>query len=95
MRKIELTDEQQKYVNELSRYFEVSRLENLLSKGVVKLDWKQFGKIAGLFFKDVLEDFIKDNPNYEELPKVERKIIQKETQKISSDFIRDFMKKHI
>jgi Rnl2 family RNA ligase len=94
-KKVVLTDVQKTWTNELSRYFKVSRLENLLSKGEVKLDWKQFGKIVGLFFKDALEDFIKDNPNYEELPKTERKIIQKEAQSIAANFVREFMKKHI
>jgi Rnl2 family RNA ligase len=92
---IKLTEEEQKYLNDLSRYFVINRLENLLSKGEVKLDWKEFGKITGLFFKDALEDFVKDNPDYLDVDKKRRKLIQNEAQKIVSNFIREFMKKHI
>jgi Rnl2 family RNA ligase len=91
----QLTEEEQKWVDEITKYFEIPRIESVLSKGDAKLDWKQFGKLNGLFFKDALEDFIKDNPQYLELDKGVKKVIQKEAQKVSSDFIREFMKKRI
>ena len=92
---IKLTDEEKVYVNEITKYFEVSRIQSVLSKGEVKLEWKQFGKLSGLFFKDALEDFIKDNPQFLKLEKGIKKAIQKEAQKILNDFIREFMKKEI
>ena len=92
---INLTPEEEKIVDEISKYFEINRINALLSKGEVQLDWKQFGKISGLFFKDVLEDYIKDNPEFEKLDKGQRKLIQRFAQVRSNEFIRDFMKKHI
>ena len=92
---INLTPEEEKWVDEISRYFEVSRIQSVLSKGDAKLEWKQFGKLSGLFFKDALEDFIKDNPNFIELEKGQRKSIQKFAQNRANEFIRDFMKNHI
>jgi len=90
-----LSEEDKKWVKEISKYFEYIRIQNLLSKGDVKLEWKQFGKLSGLFFKDVLEDFIKDNSDFEKLDKNIKKIIQKYAQIEAQNFIRDFMKKHI
>jgi len=93
--KVQLNDTEKEFLNELTKYFEVSRIQSVLSKGDVKLDWKQFGKLSGLFFKDALEDFIKDNEKFTELDKDIQKAIKKEAQNVANDFIRDFMKKHI
>jgi len=93
--KTNLSPEQEKWIDEISRYFEVNRINSLLSKGIAKLEWKQFGKLSGLFFKDALEDFIKDNPNFNEIEKGQRKLIQKFAQNRANEFIRDFMKRHL
>ena len=93
-KEINLTPEEEKWVDEISKYFEENRIQSVLSKGEVKLDWKQFGKLVGLFFKDALDDFVKDNPQYQELDKKERKVIQKNANNRASEFIREFMKKH-
>ena len=90
-----LTDDEKRRVQEITRYFEENRIQNVLSKGDVKLDWKQFGKLSGLFFKDALEDFIKDNPEFNELDKGTKKLIQRYAQVEAQDFVREFMKKHI
>ena len=92
---VQLNKEEKEILNEMTKYFEISRIQSVLSKGDVKLDWKQFGKLSGLFFKDALEDFIKDNPKFNELDKGIQKAIKKEAQKIANDYIRDFMKKHL
>jgi len=92
---INLIPEDEKWIDEISRYFEENRIQNVLSKGEVQLNWKQFGKLSGLFFKDALEDFIKDNPDFNNLDKGQRKLIQKFAQARANEFIRDFMKKHI
>jgi len=92
---INLSDENKKWVDEISRYFEVNRINAVLSKGEVELGWKQFGKLAGLFFKDALDDFIKDNPDYVKLSKESKRIIQRYALVRAQNFIRDFLKKHI
>jgi len=92
---INLSDEDKKWVQKITKYFENIRIQNLLSKGDVKLEWEQFAKLSGLFFKDALEDFIKDNSDFEKLDKETRKIIQKYAQIEAQNFIRKFMKKHI
>ena len=92
---INLKPEQERWIDEISKYFEVNRINTLLSKGDVQLDWKQFGKISGLFFQDALKDFIKDNPEYNKLDKKEKKLIQRYAQVRASDFIRNYMKRNI
>jgi len=92
---ITLKPEYEKWVDEISKYFEVNRINTLLSKGDVKLDWKQFGKISGLFFQDALKDFLKDNSKFENINKKDRKLIQKYAQNRASEFIRNYMKKNI
>jgi Rnl2 family RNA ligase len=53
-----------------------NRLRNVLSHiGEVKQN--EFGKILGLMGKDVIEDFIKDVPEFLELEKKERKEVQR------------------
>jgi len=92
---INLTPEDEKWVDEITKYFEASRIQSVLSKGEVQLDWKQFGKLSGLFFKDALEDFIKDNPKFNELEKGQRKLIQRFAQANADEFTRNFMKKYL
>lgn len=53
-------------------YSNENRLRNVLSHiGEVKQN--EFGKILGLMSKDAVEDFVLDNPKFEELEKKERK----------------------
>jgi len=94
-KQIVITDEQRKWAEEITKYFEVNRLHNLFSKGEVEKDWKQFGKIVGLFFKDALEDFIKDNPKFNELDKGEKKIIQNLARPSAQEIVRDILKREI
>ena len=90
-----LNNDERKWVDEITKYFEENRINAVLSKGDAKLNWKQFGKLAGLFFKDALDDFIKDNPNFNELDKGTKKLIQKYAQVEAQNFVREFMKKYI
>jgi len=92
---INLTSEEEKWVDEITKYFEASRIQSVLSKGDVQLNWKQFGKLSGLFFKDALEDFIKDNSEFNDLDKNQRKLIKRFAKNRANEFIRDFMKKHL
>jgi len=53
-----------------------NRLRNVLSK-VGEVQQSEFGKILGLMSKDVLEDFMKDVPEFLEMEKKERKEVQR------------------
>jgi len=92
-----ITEEQRKWVDEITRYFEKNRLNAVFSKGEVQKDWKQFGKIAGLFFKDAFEDFLKDNPEF--LTQIDdkkvRKLIQNLAQNEASKFVREILKREV
>lgn len=94
-KQIVITDEQRKWAEEITKYIEPNRLYNLFSKGEVKKDWNQFGKMVGLFFKDVLEDFIKDNPEFNELEKNEKKIIQNLAKPIAQKITREVLRREV
>lgn len=55
-------------------YITENRLRNVISK-VGEVSQKDFGKILGLFSKDVMEDFGKDEPKILELDNKEKKMI--------------------
>jgi len=93
--KIELTEDQKKFIEEGSKYITESRLHGLFSKGEVQKDWKQFNKISGLYVKDLWEDFEKDNEEVTKLSKSDKKIIRKEIQSMANETIRQFLKKEI
>jgi Rnl2 family RNA ligase len=65
-----------------------ARLRNVLSK-VGEVSDKMFGKILGLFTKDVLEDFIKENESFLELEKPERRAFQKKITGHAQSLIRE------
>jgi len=93
--KLELTEDQKKFIEEGSKYITESRLHGLFSKGEVKKDWKQFNKISGLYIKDLWEDFEKDNEEVTKLSKADKKIIRREIQALANEMIREFLKKEI
>ena len=62
---LKLNEEAYKYVTE-------NRLRNVLSK-IGQINEKEFGKLLGLYSKDVVEDFAKDFPDYLTLELKERK----------------------
>ena len=93
--KIELTEDQKRLIEEGSKYITESRLHGLFSKGEVQKDWKQFGKISGLYIKDLWEDFEKDNEEVANLSKSDKKVIRKEIQELANKMIREFLKKEI
>jgi len=90
-----LTEEDRKWIDEITKYFEKNRLDALFSKGEVEKDWKQFNKISGLFFKDALEDFLKDNEEFKELEKSKRKVITNLAQHEANAFVREILKREI
>lgn len=64
-------------MNEISSYIIKNRLNNIMSKtGEVSFKWK--GKLLGLFSKNSLKDFLKDNQSdYGNLEKNEQNTIHK------------------
>jgi Rnl2 family RNA ligase len=67
----------QSVLNAVELYINENRLRNVLSK-IGQVSDKDFGKIMGLFTKDILEDFSKDEEDaFNKLDKNERKIVNK------------------
>lgn len=70
-----------------------NRLNNVISK-IGAITEKDFGKVLGLFNKDILEDFQKDFGEFmEELDKKERKLITKSVSKKSAILIRNYFRR--
>ena len=74
-------------------YINRPRYDNVTSKEDLdpKYDVKCMGKVIGLFNKDVIEDFIKDNPDFNDLDKSERKVVTKKINAMSATFIKDIV----
>ena len=71
------------------RYITENRLQNVLSK-LGEVTQRDFGKISGLFNKDIIEDFQKDyGEDFEKLDKADRKKVTKEMSKAAATLIRD------
>jgi len=73
---------------EIADYVTLNRLNNVVSK-IGTVTPKEFGKVIGLFSKDVLEDFHKDySQEYESLEKKEQKMLTKSLNKLASELVR-------
>jgi len=74
---------------ELEAYVTENRLNNVVSHiGEVTLP-KDFGKIMGMFSKDILEDFLKEHGDaYTALDKCEQKSLNRELNKLSTGFVK-------
>lgn len=77
-RSVTLTDEENNFMQIVGEYITESRLISVLSKDFDSSDvtFKNFGKIVGMFQKDILEDFSQENDvdyksfeNYKEIKK--------------------------
>lgn len=75
---------------ELELYVTENRLNNVISHiGEVTLP-KDFGKIMGVFSKDILEDFLKEHGGeYTALDKCEQKSLNRELNKLSTSFVKE------
>lgn len=72
----------------IADYVTANRLSNVVSK-IGEVTQKDFGKLIGLFSKDVLEDFYKDFAQpYEKLEKKEQKMLTKSLNKLAINLIR-------
>lgn len=63
-------------INKAQQFINDNRLRNVISK-VGTITDKDFGKLMGLFTKDIIEDFTKDNDAFFILSKTDRGIITK------------------
>lgn len=77
---------------ELEAYVTENRLNNVISHiGEVTLP-KDFGKIMGMFSKDILEDFLKEHGGaYTALDKCEQKSLNRELNKLSTGFVKEIL----
>ncbi|MDE7420478.1 MAG: RNA ligase, Rnl2 family [Muribaculaceae bacterium] len=85
----------QSLLHEVEAYVTENRLNNVVSHiGEVSLP-KDFGKIMGLFAKDILEDFLKEHGgDYSALDKCEQKTLTRELNKKATDLVKSvFMSK--
>lgn len=63
--KAQMATEDVEFVNNIGRYFTMSRLEGLLGKLAIKPDVRNLSKIIPAYLDDVKEDYIKtENPQY-------------------------------
>lgn len=63
--KAQMATEDVEFVNNISRYFTMSRLEGLLGKLAIEPDVRNISKIIPAYLDDVKEDYIKtENPQY-------------------------------
>lgn len=83
------SDEMKELVAVLATYFTEPRLDNVISHiGEVQFP-RDFGKLTGLYAKDVFEDYMKENMvAYNELERKEQKAINKELAKLAAAMIR-------
>jgi Rnl2 family RNA ligase len=87
--KIKLTEQEKTIIDTASQYATENRLRNVISH-IGEIDQKMFGKLLGLFCKDVLEEMEKDQPElFEGLEKDRRSIINKAINKNVQVFIRE------
>jgi len=85
---VTLSDEGSQLLSVISNHITENRLRNVVSK-VGAITDKDFGKILGMFQKDVMEDFLKDwKDQFLTLEAIERKQIQKELSTECGNLIR-------
>ena len=78
-----------KFKSTLNSY---NRLNNTISK-VGPIDSNNFGKVVGLFNKDILEDFVKDySDEFKRLEKNEQKMIRKSVNSNASKLLNQYLK---
>lgn len=83
------SDEMNELMAVLSTYITEPRLDNVISHiGEVQFP-RDFGKLTGLYAKDIFEDYMKENAvAYNELERKEQKAINKELAKLAAAMIR-------
>jgi len=88
----ELSDKVIKLQEAVLTYVTENRLNNVLSK-IGEITQKDYGKVIGMFSKDVVVDFLKDYHEItDELEKNEIKLITKSFVKTASELVKEKMK---
>ncbi|WP_108807446.1 RNA ligase, Rnl2 family [Aquimarina spinulae] len=88
----ELSDKVIKLQEAILTYVTENRLNNVVSK-IGEISQKDFGRVLGMFNKDVVEDFLKDyNQITNELEKKELKLITKSFAKTAAELVKNKIK---
>lgn len=84
----ELSEKAENLCQEVYKYISANRLNNVISK-IGKVDPKKdYGKVLGMFNKDILTDFLKENrTEYDTLEKHESKAVNKFVNKHASQLV--------
>jgi len=87
----ELSEEANFLCEEIFKLITQNRLDNLISKIGEVNPKKDLGKVLGLYNKDVLTDFLKDNQQkYDGLEKQESKAVNKFLNRYAAELINDY-----
>lgn len=87
-----LSDDVQMLCEEITKYITENRLNNVVSK-IGTITQNDFGKLLGLYSKDVLEEFQKIHKNeYDRLEKFETKFINKFLNSQAGELVTNFLK---
>ena len=87
-----LSPDAEMLVAAMEDYVTENRLNNVISK-IGTVEWKDFGKVIGLFSRDVMEDFEKDHGDlFSTLEKKEQKRITKGLSNLATPLVREHMK---
>jgi len=88
---IELSEDGKRLNDEIQRYITDNRLRNVISHGEIEnITNKDFGRLLGLFTKDIFSDFMKDNGNeFDKLEKKEKVKLKKNMNKMAGDVLRE------
>jgi Rnl2 family RNA ligase len=87
--KPELSQSENENLVLLSEYITENRLRNVISK-IGSITEKDFGKLNGLFNKDILEDFLKDHEEkFNSLAKDSQKVLTKKMSVYTAEMIRN------
>lgn len=87
----ELSEEAERLCQEVYKYISTNRLNNVISKIGEVNPKKDYGKVLGMFNKDILSDFLKENRiSYDALEKHESKAVNKFVNKHASKLVADY-----
>ena len=88
----ELSEKAETLCEEVYKYISVNRLSNVISKIGEVNPKKDFGKVLGMFNKDILSDFFKEyKSEYDALEKHESKAINKFVNKHASQLVNEHL----
>jgi len=84
-----LTEQEQNIINDLQEYITENRLRNVISH-VGQITHKDYGKLLGLYSKDIWEEYYKDNQEeFDTIETDKQKLIRKMINGFASKVIKD------